>query len=76
MLVLNDGASIENFTSINIYSNYVFVIIFDSSVTGGPHGIERVQQNCDVMHNVYCVVSYIIRSTIYGLHKKIIAVTL
>ena len=43
-------ANIEKLTSINIYSSYVFLLIFDSPVTGGLHGI-CVKQNCDVMHN-------------------------
>ena len=49
LLHCSSEANIETFTCINIYSNYVFSLIFDLPDTGDPCGIQRIRQNCNVV---------------------------
>ena len=43
--------SIEKFISIEIYPNYMFLLILVSPVTGDPHGIQRVKMKYFYFYN-------------------------
>lgn len=50
--------SIEKLISIDIYSNYIFLLIL-ASVIGNPYGIQRVKDVLMVIHISSCIYYYL-----------------